>query len=108
MFVFHCLCLSLSLSVSLSHLLVEDTGLFSVSCFHSLTSAGAFRGALSFRLLAHSSCCFCCLPPVGKVGSVGCVGFLVEEIAACVLVDEAASFLSGGQDRVRWYALGYL
>ena len=33
---------------------------------------------------------------MGKVGSVGCVGFLVEGTGACVLVDEAASCLSGG------------
>ena len=36
----------------------------------------------------------------GMVGSVGCVGFLVEGSGACVLVDEAGSCLSGGQDRV--------
>ena len=35
---------------------------------------------------------------MGKVGSVGCVGFLVEGSGACVLVDEAGSCLSGGQD----------
>ena len=44
-------------------------------------------------------------PPVAKVGSVGCVGFLVEETSACVLVDEAGSCLSGGQDHVRWCVL---
>ena len=33
-------------------------------------------------------------------GSVGCVGFLVEGTCACVLMDEARSCLSGGQDRV--------
>ena len=43
---------------------------------------------------------------MGKVGSVGCEGFLVEGTAACVLVDEAGSCLSGGQDRVRWRVLG--
>ena len=37
---------------------------------------------------------------MGKVGSVGCVGFLVEGTGACVLVDEAGSCLSGGQDCV--------
>ena len=57
------------------------------------------------RLQFHSSCCFWCLPPVGEVGSVGCVGFLVEGTSACVLVDEAGSCLSGGQDRVRWCVL---
>ena len=45
---------------------------------------------------------------MGKVGSVCCVGFLVEGTGACVLVDEAGSFLSGGQDRVRWRVLGCL
>ena len=46
--------------------------------------------------------------PVGKCGSVGCVGFLVERIGACVLVDEAGSCLSGGQDHVWWCVLGCL
>ena len=50
------------------------------------------------RLQVHSSHCFWCLPTVGKVGSVACVGFLVEGTGACVLVDEAGSRLSGGQD----------
>ena len=45
---------------------------------------------------------------MGKVGSVGCVGFLVEGTGACVLVDEDGSFLSGGQDHVRWCVLGCL
>ena len=45
---------------------------------------------------------------MAKVGSVGCVGFLVEGTGACVLVDEAGSCLSGGQDRIRWCVLGYL
>ena len=39
---------------------------------------------------------------MAKVGSVGYVGFLVEGSSACVLVGEAGSCLSGGQDRVRW------
>ena len=38
---------------------------------------------------------------MAKVGSVGCVGYLVEGTGACVLVDEAGSCLSGGQDHVR-------
>ena len=46
------------------------------------------------------------MPLVAKVGSVGCVGFLVEETCACVLVDEAGSCLSGGQDHVQWCVLG--
>ena len=46
--------------------------------------------------------------PVAKVGSVGRVGFLVEGTGACVLVDEADSCLSGGQDRIQWYVLGCL
>ena len=50
------------------------------------------------RLQVRSSHCFWCLPPVGKVGSVGRVGFLVEGTGACVLVDEAGSCLSAGQD----------
>ena len=45
---------------------------------------------------------------MGKVGSVGCAGFLVEGTGVCVLVDEAGSCLSGGQDRVRWCVLGGL
>ena len=45
---------------------------------------------------------------MGKVGSVGCVGFLVEGTGACVLVDEAESCLSGGQDCVWWCVLGCL
>ena len=60
------------------------------------------------RMHVRSSRCFWCLPPVAKVGSVGCVGFLVEGTSACVLVDEAGSCLSGGQDRVRWCVLGCL
>ena len=42
---------------------------------------------------------------MGKVDSVGCVGFLVEGTGACVLVDESASCLSGGQDHIRWCVL---
>ena len=42
---------------------------------------------------------------MAKVGSVGCVGFMVEGTGACVLVDEAESCLSGGQDRVQWWVL---
>ena len=37
---------------------------------------------------------------MGKVGSVGCVSLLVEGTGACVLVDEARSSLSGGEDHV--------
>ena len=44
-------------------------------------------------------------PPVGKIGSVGCVGFLVEGTGVCVLVGEAISCLSGGQDHIRWCVL---
>ena len=55
-----------------------------------------------------SSRFFWCLLPVAKVGSVDCVGFLVEGTGACVLVDEAGSCLSGGQDRGRWFVLGCL
>ena len=58
------------------------------------------------RLKVHSSRCFWCLPPVGKVVSVGCVGFLVKGTGACVLVDEAGSCVSGGQDYVLCYVLG--
>ena len=60
------------------------------------------------RLQVHSSCCFCCLPPVAKFGSVHCVGFLLEGTSACVLVDEAGPCLSGGQDHAQWYVLGCL
>ena len=45
---------------------------------------------------------------MAKVGSVGCVGFLVEGTSACVLVDEAGSRLSDGQDHVLWCVLGCL
>ena len=41
-----------------------------------------------------------------KVGSVGCVGFFVERTGACVLVDEAGSCLSDGQDHIQWCVLG--
>ena len=43
---------------------------------------------------------------MGKVGSVACVGFLVEGTGACVLVYEAGSCLSGGQDHVRCFFCG--
>ena len=46
--------------------------------------------------------------PVGKFGSVGYVGFLVEGTGACVLVDEPAFCLSGGQDRIWWCVLEHL
>ena len=42
---------------------------------------------------------------MAKIGSVGCVGFLVEGTSACVLVDEAESCLSGGQDHIHWCVL---
>ena len=45
---------------------------------------------------------------MGKVGSVGCVGFLVEGSGDRVLVDEAGSSFSGGQDHVWWCVLGFL
>ena len=57
------------------------------------------------RLQVRSPCCFRCLSPVAEVGSVGCIGFLVEGTSAFVLVDEAGSYLSGGQDHVRWCVL---
>ena len=57
-------------------------------------------GSPFHRLQVLSSCCFLCLPPVAKAGSVCCVGFLVEGTGACVLVDEAGSCFSGGQDSV--------
>ena len=43
---------------------------------------------------------------MAEVGSVGCVGFLVEGTGACVLVYEAGSCLSGGQNHGWWYVLG--
>ena len=56
---------------------------------------------VSFSQAAGSlSLLFLVSAPVGKVGSVGCVGFLMEGTGACVLVDEAGSYLSGGQDSV--------
>ena len=45
---------------------------------------------------------------MAKVGPVGCVGFLVEGTGVCVLVDEAASCLSGGQVCVCLCVLGCL
>ena len=65
-------------------------------------------GSPFHRLKVHSSRYFWCLPPVGKVFSLCCVGFLVEGTGACVLVDEAGSCLSGGQDHVRWCVMGCL
>ena len=65
-------------------------------------------GSLFHRLQVRSSRFFWCLPPVAKVGSLGCVGFLLEGTGACVLVDEAGSCLSGGQDHVWWCVLGCL
>ena len=43
---------------------------------------------------------------MAKVGSVGCVGVLAEGTGVCVLVDEAGSCLSGGQDHVQWCVWG--
>ena len=65
-------------------------------------------GSPFHRLQVHSSRCFWCLSPVGKVGSVACVGFLVEGTGACVLVDEAGSCFSGGQDCIQLCVLGCL
>ena len=65
-------------------------------------------GSPFHRLQVRSSRCFWCLLPVGKGGSVGCVGFLVEGTGACVLVDEAGSCLSGGQDSIQWCVFGCL
>ena len=59
-----------------------------------------------FSLQVRSSDYFWCLFPVAIVGSVGCVVFLVAGTGACVLEDEAGSFLSCGQDRVWWCVLG--
>ena len=58
-------------------------------------------GVSFLQAAGFSSCCFWHLPPVARVGSVGCVGFLVEGTSACVVVDEAGSCLSGGQDHFR-------
>ena len=65
-------------------------------------------GSPFLRLQVHSSRCFWCLPPVATVGSVGCVGFLVAGTGASVVVDEAGSCLSCGQDHVWWCVLGCL
>ena len=65
-------------------------------------------GSPFHRLQVPSSCCFWCLRPVDKVGSMGSIGFLVEGTGACVLVDEAGSSVSGGQDRIRSCVLGCL
>ena len=56
-----------------------------------------------YRPHVHSSHCFWCLPPVDKVGSVAHVGFLLEGTG--VLVDEAGSCLSVGQDLIQWCVL---
>ena len=65
-------------------------------------------GSPFHRLQVRSSHCFWCLLPVGRVGSVFCVGFLVKETGACVLVDEAGSCLSGGQNLIFRCVLGRL
>ena len=65
-------------------------------------------GSPFHRLQVRTSHCLWCLPQVGEVGSVGCIGFLVEWTGARVLVDEAGSCLSGGQDRIWWCVLGCL
>ena len=57
------------------------------------------------RLQVLSSHCFWFLPPVAKVVSVCFVGFLVEGTGVCVLVDEAGSCRSGGQDHIWWCVL---
>ena len=62
-------------------------------------------GVSFLQAAGSSSCCFWCLPPVAKVGSVRCVVFLVEGTGASVLVDEAGSSPSGGQDCVQWCVL---
>ena len=59
-------------------------------------------------LQVRSSCCFLCLLPVAKFGSGSCVGFLAEVTGTCVLVNEAGSCLSGGQDHVWWCVCGCL
>ena len=61
------------------------------------------------RLQVHSSLQLFLVSDIsGYVGSVGCVGFLVEGTGACVLMVEAGSCLSGGQDHIQWCVLGYL
>ena len=45
---------------------------------------------------------------MSEVSSVACVGFLAEGTDICVLVDEAGSCLSVGQDRVHLCVLGCL
>ena len=94
--------------------------LFGLVGFYLAPSSAVYFSVFSFcltycvwwspfcRLQVRSSRCFWCLPPMGKLGSVGCVGFLVEGTGACVLVDEAGSCLSGGQDCIRWCVLGCL
>ena len=67
-----------------------------------------FFGSPFRRLQVRSFHCFWCLSPVAKVGSVGGIGFLLEGTSACVLVDEAGSCLSGGQDHVWLCVLGCL
>ena len=76
-------------------------------CFFILLNLLCF-GSDFCRLQVRSSHCFWCLPQLGKVGSVGYVGFLVEGSGACVVVDEAGSCISGGQDHVHWCILGCL
>ena len=67
-----------------------------------------YLGSPFCRLQVRCSCCFWCLPSVSEAGSVGCIDFLVEGTGGCVLVDEAGSCRSGGQDHVRWCVLGCL
>ena len=67
-----------------------------------------YLGSPFCRLQVRSSLCLWCLPLVARVGSLGCVGFLVDGSSACVLLDEAGSCLSGGQDRIWWCVLGCL
>ena len=62
-------------------------------------------GSPFLSLQVCGSCCFWCLPLVGRVDSVVCVGFLVEGTGASVLVNEAGSCVSGGQDCIQWCVL---
>ena len=78
----------------------------SAVCFSVFSFFLTYLGSPFCRLQVCSSHCFCCLPPVAKFVSGGCVGFLVEGTGACVVVDEAWSCLSGGQDHLWSFVCG--
>ena len=89
---------------SFSSRLPISSSFFGVVGFYSAPSSASYFSVFSFCLtycvwgLFFSGC-------ISHIGSVGSVRFLVEGTDACVLVDEAGSWLSGGQDCVRRFVL---